>query len=96
MAGTFQEMFESTLNFHAPINKKKARAEFAPLLTPKLRKNMMTRDRLQRMLTEIPELWTAYARKSNHVTKKLERLYKIIIKFLLRKIKGIQKNVEDN
>ena len=39
MADTFQEIFESTLDFHAS-SKKKLRAEFAPWLTSRLQKQM--------------------------------------------------------
>ena len=48
MAGTFQEIFESLLNIHAPIKKRRVRSEFAPWLTPSLRKSMETRDRLKK------------------------------------------------
>ena len=48
MAGTFQEIFESLLNIHAPIKKRRVRSEFAPWLTPNIRKSMETRDRLKK------------------------------------------------
>ena len=48
MADTFQEIFESALDFHAPIKKEKVRAEFAPWLTPLLQKHMKNRDRLKK------------------------------------------------
>ena len=60
LADTFQEIFESALDFHAPVEKKKVRGEFAPWLTPSLRKHMMTRNRLNKMAIKNPELWTAY------------------------------------
>ena len=35
MADTFQEIFESTLNFHAPIKKKKNTSGICSLVNPK-------------------------------------------------------------
>ena len=93
MADTFQEIFESTLDFHAPIKKKKVRAEFAPWLTPKLRKNMMTRDRLKKMATKNPELWAAYARQRNNVTKEIRKAVEDHYKVLVEKNKGDPKKM---
>ena len=54
MANTFQEIFESILNVHAPIKRRRVRSEFAPWLTPIIRKSMATRDRLKKMATQNP------------------------------------------
>ena len=40
MAATFQEIFESILNLHAPVTKKRVSSQFAPWLTVSL-KNLM-------------------------------------------------------
>ena len=96
MADTFQEIFESTLDFHAPVKKKSARAEFAPWLIPRLRKRMMTRDRLRKMATKNPELWTAYAKQRNNVTIEVRKAIDDYYKVLVEKNKGDPKNVEDN
>ena len=65
MADTFQEIFSSVLNAHAPIKKRRAKAEFAPWFTPNIRKVMETRDRLKRIATRIPEMWSSYAKQRN-------------------------------
>ena len=44
MAATFQEIFESILNIHAPLRKKRIRPGPAPWLTPETRKLMKERD----------------------------------------------------
>ena len=48
MANIFQEIFNSALNGHAPIKKRRVKTEFAPWLTPNVRKSMQSRDRLKR------------------------------------------------
>jgi len=58
MANTFQEIFSSILNAHAPITKRRVKTEFAPWLAPNIRKAMETRDRLKRIATRIPEMWS--------------------------------------
>ena len=79
MADTFKEIFVSTLDFHAPIKKKKVRAEFTPWFTPRLRK---------RMITKIPEFWTAYAGQRNNVTKEIRKAAENHYKVLVEKNKG--------
>ena len=56
MANTFQEIFESIFNIHAPIKRRKIRSEFAPWLTPSIRKSIATRDRLKKIATKNPEM----------------------------------------
>ena len=69
MAGTFQEIFEPLLDIHAPIKKRRVRSEFAPWLTQSLRKSMETRDRLKKIAAKSPEMWSAYSKQRNKVTK---------------------------
>ena len=69
MANTFQEIFSSVLNAHAPIKKQRVKTEFAPWLTPNIRKAMETRDSLKRIDTRIPEMWSSNAKQRNRVTK---------------------------
>ena len=47
MAATFQETFESILNLHAPVKKKRIRSQFAPWLTVSLKNLMKERDILK-------------------------------------------------
>ena len=49
MASTFQEVFNSVLNAHAPIKKRRVKTEFPPWLTPNMRKAMESRDRLKQI-----------------------------------------------
>ena len=57
MADTFQEIFESLLNVHAPIKRRRVRSEFAPCLTQNLRKSIDARDRLKKIAVKSPEIW---------------------------------------
>ena len=50
---------------------------------------MITRDRLKRMATEIPEFWTAYARLRNNVKKEIRKAVEDHYKVLVKKNKGI-------
>ena len=83
MANTFQEIFNSVLNAHAPIKKRRVKTEFASWLTPNLWKAMETRNRLKRIGTRISELWSSYTKRSNRVTKlvrnSFQDQYKVIV-----------------
>ena len=69
MENTFQEIFESMLDVHAPIKKRRVRSEFAPLLYPILMKSKGTRARLNKIATRKPEMWSLYTKQSNRLTK---------------------------
>ena len=69
METTFQEIFNSVLNANAPIKKRRVETEFAPWLTPNLRKALETQDRLKKIANRIPELWFSYTKQRNRVTK---------------------------
>ena len=88
MAGTFQEIFESLLNIHAPIKKRRVRSEFAPWLTPSIRKSMETRDRLKKIAAKSPEIWSAYSKQRNKVTKEIRNSIQDYYKSLIEKNKG--------
>ena len=45
MVATFQNVFESVLNLHAPLRKKRARSEYAPWLSASLRNLVKERDK---------------------------------------------------
>ena len=61
MAATFQEIFESILNIHAPVRKKRPRSQFAPW------------DILKQEAERSPEKWSAYKKLRNKVTRAAER-----------------------
>ena len=69
MAGTFQEIFESILNIHAPLRKKRIRPDPAPWLTPEIRKLMKERDQAKKDAINSPDLWQAYKTLRNIVAK---------------------------
>ena len=71
MAGTLQEIFESLLNVHAPIKRRRVRSEFAPWLTPNLRKSIDARDRHKKIAVKSPEIWSVHTRQRNRVTKEI-------------------------
>ena len=57
---------------------------------------MMTRDRLKKMPTKIPELLTAYARQLTNVTKEIRKAIEDQYKVLVERNEGDLKNVEDS
>ena len=88
MAGTFQTICESLLNIHAPIKKRRVRSEFAPWLTPSLRKSMETRDSLKKIATKSPEMWSTYTKQRNKVTKEIRYSVQDYYKGLIKENKG--------
>ena len=54
---------------------------------------MMTRDRQKKMATKNPELWTAYARQLNNVTKEIRKAVGDNYKVLVEKNKGDPKKM---
>ena len=88
MADTFQEISSSVLNAHAPIKKQKIKTEFAPWLTPYIRKAMETRDRLKRIATRIPEMCSSYAKQRSRVTKLIRNAIQDQYKEIVEKSKG--------
>ena len=71
MATIFQEIFESILDIHAPLRRKRVRSEFAPWLTLSLKRSILERDKLKVQAENSPEIWSAYKRKRNQVTKRI-------------------------
>ena len=69
MAATFQEIFESILDAHAPLRKKRIRNQFTPWLTVSLKGLMMKRDILNREAVKSSEKWPVYRKLRNKVTK---------------------------
>ena len=68
MVTTFQEIFESLLNVHAPLKVKRLRNEFAPWLTSSVRDLMTKRDRMKKAATKNPLLWSNYKGLRNQCT----------------------------
>ena len=68
MVTTFQEVFESLLNVHAPLKVKKLRNEFAPWLNTSVRDLMTKTDRMKKVATKNPLLWPNYKRLRNQCT----------------------------
>ena len=71
MAATFQETFESILNLHAPVKKKRVRSQFAPWLTVSLKNLMKERDILKQEAEKSPEKWSAYKQLRNKVKREM-------------------------
>ena len=72
MVAIFQEMFESIWDIHAPLRRKRVRSDFAPWLTPSLKRSILEGDKLKVQAENSPEIWSAYKRK-RQVTKKIRR-----------------------
>ena len=69
MAATFQEFFESILDVHAPLRKKRIHNQFTPWLTASLKGLMMKSDVLKKEAVKSPEKWTSYRKLRNKVTE---------------------------
>ena len=69
MTATFQEIFESILNFHASLRTKQIHADPTPWITPEIRKLMKERDKSKSDAISCPDLWQAYKTLRNKVTK---------------------------
>ena len=93
MANAFQEIFNSVLNEHAPIKKRRVKTEFAPWLTSNLRKELETRYRLKKMATCFPELWSSYTRQRNRVTKLIRNYIQEQNKVIIESSKGDPKKM---
>ena len=71
MAAMLQEIFESILDIYAPLRRKRVRSDFAPWLTLSLKRSILERDKLKVQAENSPEIWSAYKRKRNQVTKRI-------------------------
>ena len=72
MASTFQEIFESILDIHAPLKKRRVRSENAPWLNQSIRNLMKERDLAKRIAQKSPEKWSVYKQLRNKVTKEIK------------------------
>ena len=72
MASTFQEIFESILDIHAPLKKRRVRSESAPWLNQSIRNLMKERDLAKRIAKKSPEKWSVYKQLRNKVTKEIK------------------------
>ena len=93
MANTFQEIFESILNVHAPIKRRRVRSDFAPWLTPSIRKSMAIRDRLKKIAAKNPEMWSLYTKQRNRVTKEIRSAIQDHYKHLINESNGDPKKM---
>ncbi len=72
MASAFQETFETILDMHAPLKKRRVRADFAAWLNQSLRKLMRDRDLAKRGAEKSPEKWNLYKKLRNKVTREIK------------------------
>ena len=71
MATTFQEIFESVLDIHAPLKKRRVGSASTPWITPEIRKLMRERDAAKKATKTHPEKWNTYKVLRNKVTQKI-------------------------
>ena len=71
MATTVQDKFESILDIHALLRRKRFRINFTPWLTPSLKRSILERDKLKVQAKNSPDIWPAYKRKCNQVIKRI-------------------------
>ena len=71
MVATFQDVFESVLNLHAPLRKKRVRSEYAPWLSASLKNLMKERDKAKQKAEGQREMWSNNRQLRNQVTKRI-------------------------
>ena len=74
LAAIFQEIFESILDLHAPLRHRRIRSDFASWLTCSLKRLILDRDTLKVKAENSPEMWSAYKRNDNRVTKRIHSI----------------------
>ena len=65
----FDEIFESTLNSHAAITKRKVHIEQTPWLNPSIKALMRERDRTKQLAIKDDGLWLKYKKTENSCNK---------------------------
>ena len=53
------------------VHSKRVRSDFAPWLTPTLKRLLLERHKLKVQAEKSPEIWPAYRKKRDQVTKKI-------------------------
>ena len=76
MTASFHEIFESLLNLHAPLRKRKVRSEYAPWINPSIKELMRKRDQTKRLATNDIALWPKYKKLRNLVTSRIREAIK--------------------
>ena len=71
MATTLQEIFESVLEIHAPLKKRRVGNTSAPWIAPDIRKLMKERDAAKKETKTSPERWNTYKHLRTQVTQKI-------------------------
>ena len=75
MAATFQGIFESILDIHAPV-RKRIRNHLTPWLTASLKSRILKKDILKREVEKSPEKWPAYRKLRNLRTKEIRDAFR--------------------
>ena len=65
MTTTFQEIFQSILNMHAPMEKKRLRCQTAPWMSPLIREPMIKWDDAKKDAERSPAMWNSYKKLRN-------------------------------
>ena len=73
---TFHEIFESMLNAHAPLRKRKVQTEYAPWMSPSIKELMCKRDQAKILVTKDIALWPKYKKLRNLVTYRIRKAVK--------------------
>ena len=76
MTNAFYEIFESALNFHAVIRKRKVRTEQTPWLNSTIKALICERDRTKRLSLNDGSLWPKYKKLRNRVTMSMREAVK--------------------
>ena len=71
MATSFQDMFESVLDIHAPLKRRRVGNSSAPWITPDIWKLMKERDAAKKATKTSPERWNTYKHLRNKETVKI-------------------------
>ena len=70
------QIFETKLNFHAPIRKRNVHTEQTPRLNPSIRALMRERDKTKQLALKDGSLWSKYKKLRNRVTRAMREAVK--------------------
>ena len=76
MTATFHEIFESMLNVHAPLRKRKVRTEYASWINLSIKEFMRQRDQTKILVTKDIALRPKYKKLCNLVTYRIREAVK--------------------
>ena len=92
MTTILQEIFQSILDRHAPIKRKRLRSQIAPWMTPLTRELMTRRDIAKIDAERCPAMWNPHKKLRNQVTKSIREAITLHCQGLMKENKDNPKS----